>query len=103
MSITKSVLCYTGSMTHNRHIWQSWAHNLQRWGIGDWVALLLESAGPLSFVAAQVIYFSQPLLNHAFDIEDIEALASLLESETQTKAFAIYLQEVSHNDISALP
>ena len=90
-------------MIPNRHIWQSWAHNLQRWGVGDWIASLLESAGSLSLIGAQVIYFSQPLLNHAFETEQIEALVSLLESETQTRTFAAYLQEVSQNDISALP
>jgi hypothetical protein len=77
-----------------RHIWQSWANTLHRWGMGDWVASFLEAAGPLTIVGAQAVYLSQPLFNLAFPDNHFDALASLLEDGGHTRAFAALLREV---------
>jgi hypothetical protein len=77
-----------------RHIWQSWASTLHRWGMGDWVASVLEAAGPLTIIGAQAVYLSQPLFNLAVPDNHLDALASLLEDSAKTRAFASLLREV---------
>ena len=59
----------------------------------DLVAALLEAAGPLAFLGAQVIYFGQPLLNGVMRVEDLQALTGLLEDRDQVHAFTKYLRE----------
>jgi len=57
------------------------------------VASLLESAGPLTLLAAQVIYLSQPLLGQAVPENRIEALVKLFEEPEATHSFISYLRE----------
>lgn len=73
--------------------WQVWAQNLHRWGAGEIVATLLESAGPLAFISAQMVYVSQPLLDQAFSHSTVDALAHLLEEPDETRAFAAFLRQ----------
>ena len=77
-----------------RHIWQSWANTLHRWGMGDWVASFLEAAGPLTIIGAQAVYLGQPLFKLAVPENHLDALAHLLEDDGQTRAFATLLREV---------
>ena len=80
-------------MASNQHIWQIWAHNLHRWGLAEWVATLLEAAGPLTLIAAQVVYMAQPLANRAAPEGHLQALAELLEDTKTTHRFTAYLRE----------
>lgn len=80
-------------MKTDQHIWRVWARNLHRWGVNQWVAAILEAAGPLTFLGAQAVYLGQPLLMTAFPKDHIAALANLLEDSTQTRAFADILRE----------
>ena len=80
-------------MQSDRHIWQAWAYKLHSWGVGDWVASLLESAGPLTLLAAQVIYLGQPILGAAVPENRIEALVKLFEQPEATRSFISYLRE----------
>jgi len=73
--------------------WSSWAENLHRWGIKDWVATLLEAAGPLGLLGAQAIYLSQPLLGTLIPGNQLSALATMLEEPSRVKSFATYLRE----------
>ena len=91
-------LCYTQRMDSDRHIWQVWARNLHRWGISSWISTFLESAGPLTLFAAQVVYIGQPLVNWAFPGNHLEALAQMFEDTSKTRAFVDYLRETSHLD-----
>ncbi len=86
-------LCYTVFMSSDQHIWRVWASFLQRWGLENWVASLLEAAGPLTLLGAQVVYFSQPLLNRSVPEDHLEALARILEDSTHTQAFVNFLRE----------
>jgi hypothetical protein len=80
-------------MQIDQHLWQVWARTLQRWGVSEWMASLLEAAGPLSVLGANMVYLSQPLLHHFFPDEHLVAFAQLLEDPVQTEAFANILRE----------
>jgi hypothetical protein len=57
------------------------------------VASFLESAGPLTLLAAQVIYLGQPLLGEVVPENRIEALVKLFEEPEATRSFINYLRE----------
>jgi hypothetical protein len=76
-------------MTAYPHIWQNWIDALHRWGLREVAAGSLEALGPLSIIAAQAIYMSQPLLGRP---ARLSALASLLEDPQQVSAFVSMLR-----------
>ncbi len=76
-----------------RDRWEPWAHFLQRFEMEKPAAFLLEAAGPLTILLAQVVYLGQPLLGRSKNRADWEALAGMLEDPAQAKAFANYLKE----------
>jgi len=75
------------------YIWQSWAARLHSWGVSEWIAALLDAAGPLTTIGAQVIYISQPILNTLLPNDHLVALANMLEEPQTTKTFTRYLRE----------
>lgn len=90
-------LCYTLSMISvNRQYWRGWAAALSRWGMQDAAAALLEAAGPLNLLAAQLLYLGQPLLGSANRQGGLGALAQLLEEPAQTREFIGLLREAPH-------
>lgn len=80
-------------MDENQPIWESWARALQHWGIRDIVASLLETAGSLSVLAAQVLYLSQPLFTGAISIRALKAAAQTLENPVDRQKFVSILRE----------
>ncbi len=82
-------------MDENRQMWQVWAQNLHRWGVHDFVATLLEAAGPLTILGAQAIYLGQPFVESLIARNQLKALAGLLEDTNQTKAFIDFLREAN--------
>jgi hypothetical protein len=80
-------------MQADRHIWRIWASKLHRWGLSDWVATILEAAGPLTILGAQLIYMGEPLIKSPDSSSHLSALANLLEDGGQRSAFAAYLRE----------
>lgn len=80
-------------MEEHQHIWKSWASTLQRWGIKDTVASLLESAGSLTVLFAQVLYLSQPLLHGAIPSSSLSAFAQVLENPNDRREFVSFLRE----------
>jgi hypothetical protein len=85
--------CYTRFVDLTRDRWKPWAHFLHRFELERPAALLLEIAGPLTILLAQVVYLGQPLLGGSKNRADWEALAGMLEDPAQAKAFANYLKE----------
>lgn len=85
-------------MNPDQHIWRAWARAIHRWGLEDWAVAFLESAGPLTVLAAQLIYIGQPVLRLAAHDEELSALARLLEEPHQTSLFVSVLQEVSSSE-----
>lgn len=80
-------------MDSDQYIWRDWANNLHRWGVNDWVASLLEAMGSLTILGAQLVYLSQPLLDHALPEERLSALARVLEDAGRSHEFIELLRE----------
>ena len=87
-------LCYTDSM-QARHFWQSWAHFLQQRGLNETCALFMEALGPLLILFAQFARVGQPLLELVFPIDQVEAMARMLEDQEETRSFIFLLREDS--------
>jgi hypothetical protein len=69
--------------------WIRWAESLRRWELQGLAAWLIDAAGPIRIVGAQVLYFSQPFLGG----RPLLPLAEMLEDDNQAAAFAAFLQE----------
>ena len=74
-------------------IWAVWAQRLQHWGLESFAAALLESAGPLKLLGAQLVYIGQPTLNGFLPDEQLSALANLLENDVHSSSFVKILRE----------
>lgn len=80
-------------MSETQPIWFRWARTLQQWGINRGVASLLEEAGSLNILLAQLLYLSQPLLIGAVAPNSILALAQALENPADRRKFISVLRE----------
>lgn len=80
-------------MKFERSFWSEWARILQRWGLDEPVAAILETAGPLNTFLAQFVYFGQPFLSLTPKGNQWQALANMLESQDETRLFASFLRE----------
>ena len=85
-------LCYTHVMK-TQTFWPGWAHFLQRFGILNPAAALLDAAGPLTWFFAQIIYLGQPFLDGSRPESQWQALAGLLEDREESRSFAAFLRE----------
>lgn len=74
-------------------LWSVWAHNLHRWGLGDFAAALLEAGGPLNYFLAQLFHAGQPLLGGSLPAGEWEALTKLFEDRQASRSFAAFLRE----------
>jgi hypothetical protein len=83
----------TKSVTERRQVWPRWAGFLRRYGLESIAAWLLEAAGPLTLVGAQVLYLGSPLFRSSIPNERQDDLASLLEDRDEVLAFASFLRE----------
>lgn len=81
-------------MSPDQHLWRRWAHNLHKWGLAGLAASLLEAAGPLNLLAAQVVYMIQPLADRAMPDDHWRALTQMLEDTKEAQSFASLLREV---------
>ena len=57
------------------------------------MASILEGSGSLSFLAAQMLYLSQPLLSSVVPVHLLLAFARVLEDPSERRAFVSYLRE----------
>ena len=80
-------------MQPDRTCWEGWARNLQRWGVNDIAAALLEAAGPLTIFLAQLVYVGQPFLRGVLPADRLQALALLFEDPAESRSFANFLRE----------
>lgn len=77
----------------SKNTWSSWAQNLQRWGLREPVASLIEAAGSLSILAAQLVYVGQPFISRLMSPEHSAELASMLENGKERQSFVSFLRE----------
>lgn len=80
-------------MQSDRSSWEAWARNLQRWGVQEIVAALLEAAGPLTLFLAQIVYAGQPFLRGVFPGQRLDALAHIFEDPQESRRFAAFIRE----------
>jgi len=73
-------------------IWQTWADTLNRWGLHNLTATLLDALGPFNLLGAQIVYLGQPLMNSFLPEDHLDALANLLENPKSTQAFVSILR-----------
>ena len=83
----------TNSLAGTRLAWPGWSGFLHKYGLEGAAAFLLEAAGPLTILGAQVIHFTSPLLQPLLDPARSASLSSLLEDRSESLAFAAYLRE----------
>ena len=80
-------------MESNHHIWRDWAVILHKWGIHEVVASFLETSGPLSLIAAQLVYLGKPVLDGLSPSSRSQALSSLLEDDVNRAEFISILRQ----------
>ena len=80
-------------MKENLQIWQTWAEALNRWGVKDLTAAILEALGPLNVLGAQLIYMGQPFLTTFFSERYLDVLAELLEDPQEIQDFITVLRQ----------
>ncbi|GJQ35304.1 MAG: hypothetical protein HS100_02135 [Anaerolineales bacterium] len=72
---------------NSREFWQRWAESLRRFQLQDLVASFLEAGSPFALLGAQAIYFGGAFIKN----DHLDALASMLEDESELRAFTAYL------------
>lgn len=81
-------------MDSPREYWPRWAQSLRRYQLHEIVASLLEAGSPLAFLGAQAIYFGRVFASN----DQLNALANMLEEDSETQAFASFLtKEMTHS------
>lgn len=82
-------------MQKDRSYWPEWARFLQQWGLDDIVAAMLEAAGPVNLLLAQLVYAGQPILRKMVPGDSLDALTILIEDQGESRSFAAFLREES--------
>jgi hypothetical protein len=73
--------------------WSTWAAFLRERRLDGLAAWLLDAAGPLTVLIAQVLYLGGPLFRPTFSSLQVNGLAGLLEDPQQARDFAAFLRE----------
>ena len=95
------ILCYTLPMSEDQQNWIDWARSLHRWKAENGVATLLEIAGSLNVLLAQLLYISQPMLSGAVSSSSLYNIARVLEDPDDRRQFIALLREASARGTSA--
>lgn len=74
-------------MNTDQQKWQDWVAVLQKRGLADLVAFVMEATAPLAAAGAQVLVFSEPVISAVLPYTRIEALADLLENDCDYRGF----------------
>jgi hypothetical protein len=72
----------------SRADWSQWAETLRRFNVDGFASWLLEAGAPLTVLGAQALYLGQPFIGGG----KFNALAHMLEDESETQAFVRYLR-----------
>ena len=74
-----------------RAYWPIWMDVLRKQGLAELAAWVLEAAGPLNLLGAQILYIGQPFVSFPAG-QSMRALADLLEQEEESGAFIALLK-----------
>lgn len=80
----------------DRSYWTGWARTLQRLRMKGITLALLDGAGPLKLVIAQLILAGTPFLDRAGS-DQWQAAAEMLEDSKTSSDFASFLREEKTN------
>jgi len=72
----------------SRANWSQWAETLRRFKLDGFASWLLDAGAPLTVLGAQALYLGQPFLSG----DRFNALAHMLEEDSETQAFVRYLR-----------
>ena len=72
----------------SRANWSQWAETLRRFKLDGFASWLLDTGAPLTVLGAQALYLGQPFLSG----DKFNALAHMLEEDSETQAFIHYLR-----------
>ncbi len=78
-------------MDSTRAYWPNWIDSLRRHNLDGFVLRLLEAAGPLNAIVAQLLYIGQPFASPAASAQ-LRAMAHLLEQGNEAETFAALLK-----------
>ena len=73
----------------SRANWSQWAETLRRFKLDGFASWLLDAGAPLPVLGAQALYLGQPFLSG----DKFNALAHMLEEDSETQAFVRYLRQ----------
>jgi len=73
----------------SRANWSQWAETLRRFKLDGFASWLLDAGAPLTVLGAQALYLGQPFLSG----DKFNALAHMLEEDSETQAFVRYLRQ----------
>ena len=71
----------------SRADWSQWVETLRRFKLDGLASWFLEAGSPLAVIGAQILYVSQPFVGG----KTINAVAHVLEEESEMQAFVHYL------------
>jgi hypothetical protein len=74
-------------MKSSREYWPRWAETLRHYQLHELTASFLEAGSPLALLGAQALYFGRGFIRN----DQLIALASTLEEESEVRAFAAFL------------
>jgi hypothetical protein len=72
----------------SRANWSQWTDTLRRFKMDGFASWLLDAGAPLTVLGAQALYLGQPFLSG----DKFNALAHMLEEDSETQAFVRYLR-----------
>jgi len=72
----------------SRADWPQWVETLRRFKMEGFASWILDAGAPLTVLGAQALYIGQPFMGG----DKINALAHMLEDESETQAFVRYLR-----------
>ena len=79
-------------MQSGREYWEIWSQKLQKWGLRDFAATILEATGPMRVILAQVVFATSPLFQDKAD-PAWQEFADTLDDKVRSLEFAAYLRE----------
>lgn len=83
----------TETLPADRAFWPGWAVWLRGHGLDGPVSILLEAAGPINLLLAQLAWVGQPLFQSSEPGGSWQAFARMLENHHEVQAFATFLRE----------